>query len=620
MEKTTPPARIPPESAGRRRVPPLWRDPWAWVSVLAVLPLVLHTLGAPLGEAVAEDFDFLHRALLQGMGTLLDGGGSEAFWRPVPHQLYYAGLGRLIVSHPGAVATLHIVLLSLGALLLYRTLRPAWPGPMAVAAASFPLLAESTRTLVSWPSQFVDVGLFLFSALALHEASRRRLPTSLVALLAALLCKELAVVTAAFLPLMPSPEGRGYRERLRWGLAAGALVAIWAAAYVAVRHTAGLSLPHHLESDAALRATPLAARLAWALRGSAKAIMSLDLVPGPRDAWAAVAILALLALGVALSLGSRRAWARLRSVLPWSIWGLAWFFGASAVLGTIFPLWQPNRSQFGSIGLGIAAVALVYAARPWLVAVLLAIRLAFLVLSPGPALTVTTEPPATGAFMDFPHLSRLQRLMRDVRVALRRRFPAVPHGTRVVQHNLPHAAEYAFGGDRALRVWYRDSTLRWERFEAFRADPGMEPATIVEFQPGRAQEIALVDPAAMRAQLEGYRLLVGGRWAGSIAMLDRADALQHDTLAVVFRAYDASRRALCLGQLGHPAQAEAQARIALAMDPADPNNRYILATVLALAERDEAALAELDTLLVATPDDRDALALRNTIAARAGTR
>ena len=124
MEKTTPPARIPPESAGRRCVAPLWRDPWAWVSVLAVLPLVLHTLGAPLGEAVAEDFDFLHRALLQGMGTLLDGGGSEAFWRPVPHQLYYAGLGRLIVSHPGAVATLHIVLLSLGALLLYRTLRP----------------------------------------------------------------------------------------------------------------------------------------------------------------------------------------------------------------------------------------------------------------------------------------------------------------------------------------------------------------------------------------------------------------------------------------------------------------------------------------------------------------
>lgn len=573
-----------------------------------------------MGEAVAEDFDFLNRALLQGMGTLLDGGGSEAFWRPVPHQLYYAGLGRLIVGHPGAVATLHVLLLALGALLLYRTLRLAWSGPLAAAAASFPLLAESTRTLVSWPSQFVDVGLFLFSALALHEASRRRLPTSLLALLAALLCKELAVVTAALLPLMPSPDARGRGERLRWGLAVGALVAVWAAVYLAVRHAAGLSLPHHLESDVALRATPLAARLAWALRGSAKAIMSLDLAAGPRDAWAAVAVLALLALGLGLSLRSRGAGLRLRRVLPWSAWGLAWFLAASAVLGTIFPIWQPNRSQFGSVGLGIAAVALLYAARPWLAAVLLATRLAFFVLSPGPALTVSTEPPATGAFLDFPHLSRLQRLMREVRVTLKRRFPVVPHGTRVVQHNLPHAAEYAFGGDRALRVWYRDSTLQWERFEAFRADPAMVTATIVEFQPGRAQEIALVDPAAMRAQLEGYRLLAGGRWAESVAMLDRADALQRDPLAVVFRAYDASRRALCLGQLGRLDQAEAQARAALAMDPAEPNNRYILATVLARAERDQAALAELDTLLAATPDDRDAQALRETIAIRAGAR
>jgi tetratricopeptide (TPR) repeat protein len=620
MEQPITPARMTAAAAGPRPAPAPWRDPWAWASVLAVLPLLLRSLGAPLGEAVAEDFDFLNRSLLQGMGTLLDGGASQAFWRPIPHQLYYAALGRLIVGHPGAVAALHVLLLALGALLLYRALRPSWSGPMAAAAAAFPLLAESTRTLVSWPSQFVDVGLFLFSALALHEAARRRLPTSLAALLAALLCKELAVVTAAFLPLLPLPVLHRRRVRLRWALAAGLVVAAWAAAYLWVRHTAGLSLPHHLETDPALLATPLAARFAWALRGSARAIMSLDLVAGPRDTWAAVAVLAVLVLAAGFAFGSRAARARLRRTAPWSLWGLGWFLAASAVLGTIFPIWQPNRSQFGSVGLGIAAVALLSAARPWLVAALLAARLALLALAPGPARTVSTEPPATGAFMDFPHLSRLQRLMREVRLALRGRYPALPGGSRVVQHNLPHAAEYAFGGDRALRVWYRDPTLRWVRFDAFRADPGMEAAAIVEFQPGRAREIALVEPAAMRAQLDGYRRLSSGDWNGAVTALDRAEALQRDTLAVVFRAYAASRRALCLGQLGQLERAEEQARAALALDPADPNNRFILATVLAQARRDQAALAELDSVLVTTPDDRDAQALRAAVTARAGAR
>jgi tetratricopeptide (TPR) repeat protein len=105
-----------------------------------------------------------------------------------------------------------------------------------------------------------------------------------------------------------------------------------------------------------------------------------------------------------------------------------------------------------------------------------------------------------------------------------------------------------------------------------------------------------------------------------MAMLDRADALQRDPQAVVFRAYDAGRRALCLGQLGRVDAAETQARIAVALDPADQNHRFLLATVLASAARDEAALATLDTLLAATPDDRDAQSLRATLLARARVR
>src|SRR5262249_26108997 len=111
-------AAVPPAAAPR-----LLADPWAWLTVAALLPLGLKMLGAPWGEPVAEDFDFLHRALLQGMGTLLDGGGSQAFWRPIPHQLYYAAFGRLILTAPAAVTTLHLALLASGALLVYRALR-----------------------------------------------------------------------------------------------------------------------------------------------------------------------------------------------------------------------------------------------------------------------------------------------------------------------------------------------------------------------------------------------------------------------------------------------------------------------------------------------------------------
>ena len=183
--------------------PQLFRDRWAWASALAVLPIVIHAWGAPLGEAVAEDFDFLHRVLFSRTHTLLDGGGSTAFWRPVAHQLYYETFGGLIMNHPGVLATLHVLMLAFASLLLYRSFRQAWPGPAAMVVATFPLLSESTRTVISWPSHFVELGVWMFTAIAIHETVARRLWSTLIAVLAALLCKEVAVVSAVLLPWMP---------------------------------------------------------------------------------------------------------------------------------------------------------------------------------------------------------------------------------------------------------------------------------------------------------------------------------------------------------------------------------------------------------------------------------
>src|SRR6266516_4278753 len=173
-----------------------WRDPWAWVPLLSALPLVLHSLAAPLGEPFADDFYFMRRIVIPGPRPIFDGGGSPVFWRPLGRQAYFGALGTVMLEHPLWVVGLHVALLALSGWLLYRALRPHWPGSAAAVAASFPLLVESGRMLIGWPSHFQDVGAIFFAALALHEASRGRLASTLASLLAALLCKEIAAVTA----------------------------------------------------------------------------------------------------------------------------------------------------------------------------------------------------------------------------------------------------------------------------------------------------------------------------------------------------------------------------------------------------------------------------------------
>src|SRR6185503_18028819 len=102
------------------------RDRWAWAVLLGALPLAIKLLGAPVGEPVAEDFDFLRHALLTNQHSLLDGGGSLSFWRPIAHQIYYLALGPLILRAPLAVAAIHLAFLVAGSLLVYFALRRSW--------------------------------------------------------------------------------------------------------------------------------------------------------------------------------------------------------------------------------------------------------------------------------------------------------------------------------------------------------------------------------------------------------------------------------------------------------------------------------------------------------------
>ena len=291
----------------------------------------------------------------------------------------------------------------------------------------------------------------------------------------------------------------------------------------------------------------------------------------------------------------------------------AWFALSTAALTTIYPIWAPNRVLFGSVGLGISLVALLAAVHPLLPLLLVVARLAAFSLSPGPTLVVLPEAARSGAFMDFAQLTRLQRLMADTRQALVARYPALPRDARVGQHNMPRQAEYAFGGDHAPQVWYRDTTLRWVRFEDYSRDTAIRLVTIAEYQLGHVPVVALVEPAAMRNLVLASGQMAANDLAAALHSLAAAESLQRDPAARVFVATVVAKRAICLLGQGHGDAARGEAGRALARLPESVDARYVLAaTGVERGEWAEAS-AQLDTLLAISPDDGDAKVLRERI-------
>ena len=152
--------------------PDLLRDPWLLALLAALVVLVVRTLGAPLGEPVADDFDHLHHVLFADSGSWFDGGGSVSFWRPLAYQGWYGLWHGVILTHPAWLSVVHLLLLALATLLLYDLARDRLPGPTAAAVAAFPLGLEATRALLIVPVHIVDLGLIVASVVALHAAAR----------------------------------------------------------------------------------------------------------------------------------------------------------------------------------------------------------------------------------------------------------------------------------------------------------------------------------------------------------------------------------------------------------------------------------------------------------------
>jgi hypothetical protein len=604
----TPTANLaaPPPSSG-------FADPWRWAALAAVLLVFVRSLGAPFGEPVADDFDHLHHTLFAHDSSWLDGGGSRSFWRPLAYQGYYGLLHGVIVTHPAWITALHLALYAVCVWLLYDIARRHLPGPAAAVVASFPLLLESSRALLLVPVHFVDLGLIVFSVVAWRLAEAGRLGPALAALLAALLCKETAVATALVLPWLARVPPGGSRRP--WLVSTLVLTAAWAAAYLMVRRSVGLALPHGLEAHLSPQLLLEPARYAWAIAGTLRALVSLPMLAAPREGIVLAGVILVLGAALVQLATAPAARARFARQRGWAMAGFAWFVLASGTLLSVYPVWSPERVVYASLGLGAALTVLLWAADPALPWALLLLRLVTFVLAPGAPPRVTRDPPERGAFVDFERLARLQRLMLEARTTLQHEFPRLPPGAGVAMLHPPFMTDYA-GGDRALQVWYRDSTLRWLHWEQMADAEARSLTGALEFQEATTPQFRRIEPEALRLLFVAGKLDRAENWQASLDSLRRADQLQKDRSANHFLGRVYGLEAWCLGGLGHLPEAERTARQSLAISRENADGHLTLAALYNGRNQWRESLAQLDTLLYWYPNYQAAVIMRQGVVER----
>jgi hypothetical protein len=347
---------------------------------------------------------------------------------------------------PLVVAAFHLALLALFFAFAYRAARHAFDPWGAVAIAAFPLLAEPTRELLSWP-------------------------------------------TAA----QPLLAARGDKRRiLVLTLAACGLYVVGRT--IAFSHGAGL--PPRAPLAEALLAFPLVfVKSLDAQIG----IATLDVVPRRAIALATLALV-LAAIALATRSGVR---ARLKERGALLLAGALWFVLGVFPLAFAAGLWTPRHTSLPSLGLGLALAGALACASPRLAAVLTGVRLVALLLAPTADARVAVQLEGRTAPMSYLHVVRLQRTADSARRHLVAEFPTLPHGTSVRYWSLPRETQIAFAGAKAVRTWYADTTLTWDFWERFTPGAGRASGPILAFNVEVPDPAVLMKPDAVRVYQQG---------------------------------------------------------------------------------------------------------------------
>ncbi len=479
-------------------VPPPAPPPRSWggfvaalVGTAALAALAWACRGAPLGVPAADDYDYLHALRFESPLDLLGPMGSLWYWRPLSRQAYFALFDGAFFQAPLLIAAAHLLLLAALFVFAYRAARRGFDPLGAAAIAAFPLLAEPTRALLSWPTGAQPLLAMTLIALALHEALARRAWSALLALLGALLSHEQALLAVPVLPwAYAHVVARDRRASLRFAGGTLGVTALYGLGrWAAVSHGAGLP-PRGAPSEA------LAAAPGVLTRSLAAQFDLATLAGDPRRIVLALEVLlALAALALCLRHDVRR---RLRARAAALTAGGAWFALGILPLAFAAALWTPRHTSLPALGLGLLVCGALACAAPPLALAFTAVRLAALLLAPTAPLLVTERLTAQTAPMSFLHLARLQRTADSARRALTSAHPSLPAGTSIRYWSLPRETQVAFSGARAVEVWYADSTLGWSSWN--REQPGVDHShePILGFNVDVSDPALLMRPLAVR--------------------------------------------------------------------------------------------------------------------------
>ena len=578
----------------------VWRDPWNGIVLLCVLALLVAARGVPLGEPVADDFDFLHETLFRQPIDWLAGGGMPLYWRPLSRQLYYLLIAPFAVTQPWAVVALQAFLLAVAGVLLMRALRPSWPAWAAAAAGTVPVALEAARELVTWSSAAQDLLALVFGMAMLHALTRGRPSLALLWLALAFLCKESSLtfaVAAPFWPLLRTRDGRpaSLRDRVWTACRIALVTGAWWGLHEWVSRRAGLLPPPHGSGDA----VGLPARLAWAAKG-----LVLESVSGRHPGaatWTAWAIaIVLVACAVAVMARGRQREPDQQGPWIWLAWAAVWTGSAMLPLAWFMPAWGCHRAVMPALGLVVTSIALLRPLGPWPVGAFAGLRLvALLAGAPVPA-----RIPAAGTYaeFDFDRLGSLQKLAHEIRTRSLRATPTLPGDARIIRYQWPRMSDLAFEGSKAFQVWYRDSTVRVVGQSELDRPPFGHADLAIAFEPLRTPQVAIISPAALKSVWEARRAITE-RPDAAEAMLAGFESQQADTNAAGFIATGLALRGAALLAQDRLDSAATTLERALRWNAADPNAHRLLAEFHRRRGRPDLQMLELQRQLEIAPDD-----------------
>jgi hypothetical protein len=381
--------------------------------------------------------------------------GAAFYWRPLSRQLYFLAVGSWLLAAPIGATVINALILGFLTLALYGVARRGFTPPVAAAIASFPIISEPARVLIGWPSGAQHLMASAAAVLALHEALAGRRISAGLAALAGVLSHELAGLVLPVLPLIAWSRGRDTRETLRWVAVAAAVAMLWAIGYaIAFRH--GVVLPHGTGGGYPFGQLP--GLFGRAVIGA----FNLEGLPAMTQHDMAVIHVVLFAAACVLMVRRRVRW-RLGERADVLAVALVWFVVGALPLALVQD-WNAWRDWIPALAFGLAATAALGLVSPWLAGSFVVLRLTGLLLAPTAPLVVSAAAPETVSQMSFPRLARLQRTVESTRRALVPSVPGLHHGARARYWWIPRLTEFGFQGPYAIRVWYGDSTLKWEKF------------------------------------------------------------------------------------------------------------------------------------------------------------